>query len=51
MGVGDSKYEVIFEPLQTDHVVQHMRNVLYMAVYPGICMLGSTLDIYIKICP
>ena len=29
MGVGDSKYAVIFDPLQTDHVVQRMRNVRY----------------------
>jgi len=49
MAVGDSKYAVIFDPLQTDHVVQRMRNVLYLAVYTGICMLGSILDMYTKI--
>jgi len=29
IGVGDSKYVVIFDPLQPGHVTQRMRNVLY----------------------
>jgi len=29
IGVGDSKYVVIFEPLPQGHVTQRMRNVLY----------------------
>jgi len=29
IGVGDSKYAVIFGPLQPDHVKQRMRNVLW----------------------
>jgi len=49
IGVGDSKYAVIYDPLQTDHVVRRMHSVLYMAVYTGICMIGSILDMYTKI--
>jgi len=34
MGVGDSKYVVIFDPFQPGHVTRRMRNVLY-GLYTG----------------
>ena len=42
----DSKYAVIFDPLKTDDVKQHMHTMLYMSIYVGICVLGLILDMY-----
>jgi len=33
IGVGDSKYVVIFDPLQPGHVTQRMYNVLYGSLH------------------
>ena len=43
IGVGDSKYVVIFDPLQPGHVTQRMRNVLYGRLHrenAGLAYIG-----------